>query len=195
MNQTRAIIIRCPECGVKNKIPKERIGSEAKCGKCHAMLDTANNENDAAGNYTLRCLECKAKNRVPAYKIDAGGRCGKCGASLPTGELFIPQPSMLTDGNFEQMVLKAPLPVLVFCWAPWCPTCGTVAPIIDEFAAESKGKIRVGKLNIDANQMVAAKYNVLSVPYLFVFDNGRLQESLPGGLQKHDLMMKMAHYL
>ena len=43
--------------------------------------------------------------------------------------------------------------------------------------------------------MVAAKYNVLSVPYLFIFDNGRLQESLPGGLQKHDLMMKIAHYL
>jgi thioredoxin 2 len=195
MNQTRAIIIRCPECGVKNKIPEERIGSEAKCGKCHATLDTSNNGNDAGDNYSLRCLKCKSKNRVPAHKIDAGGRCGKCGASLPTGELFIPQPAMLTDGNFEQMVLKAPLPVLVYCWAPWCPTCGTVAPIIDEFAAESKGKIRVGKLNIDANQMVAAKYNVLSVPFLFIFDNGRLQESLPGGLQKHDLMMKMAHYL
>jgi len=195
MNQSGAIIIRCHECGVKNKIPEERIGSEAKCGKCHAALDTSKNTNDAAGNYTLRCLECKAKNRVPAHKIDDGGRCGNCGASLPTGELFIPQPAMITDANFEQMVLKSPLPVLIFCWAPWCPTCGAVVPIIDEFAAESKGKIRVGKLNIDANQMVAAKYNVLSVPYLFIFDNGQLQESLPGGLQKHDLMMKMAHYL
>jgi len=195
MNQTGAIILRCPACGVKNKIPEERIGSEAKCGKCHATLDTSNNENDAADKYTLRCLACKAKNRVPDHKIDAGGRCGKCGASLPTGELFIPQPAMITDANFEQMVLNAPLPVLVFCWAPWCPTCGAVAPIVDEFSAESKGKIRVGKLNIDANQMVAAKYNVLSVPYLFIFDNGQLQESLPGGLQKHELMMKMAHYL
>ena len=70
-----------------------------------------------------------------------------------------------------------------------------MAPIIDQFGVESKGKVRVGKLNIDTNQNLASKFNILSVPFLFIFDNGNLKESMPGGMQKHDLMMKMAPYV
>ena len=70
-----------------------------------------------------------------------------------------------------------------------------MAPIIDQFAVESKGKVRVGKMNIDTNQTLSAKFNILSVPFLFIFDNGNLKESMPGGMQKHDLMMKMAPYI
>ncbi len=70
-----------------------------------------------------------------------------------------------------------------------------MAPIIDQFAVESKGKVRVGKMNIDTNQTLSAKFNILSVPFLFIFDNGKLKESMPGGMQKHDLMMKMAPYI
>ena len=70
-----------------------------------------------------------------------------------------------------------------------------MAPIIDQFGVESKGKIRVGKLNIDTNQNLAAKFNILSIPFLYIFDNGNLKESMPGGMQKHDLMMKMAPYV
>jgi thioredoxin len=114
---------------------------------------------------------------------------------LATTELFIPQPVMVTDANFEKMVMDSPLPVLLFAWAPWCPTCGAVAPIVDDFARDSKGKVRVGKVNIDTNQQIASRFNILSVPYLFIFDNSELKESLPGGMQKHQLMMKLAHYL
>ncbi|MFZ0132884.1 MAG: thioredoxin domain-containing protein [Desulfobacterales bacterium] len=195
MNQSTAKIIACAACGARNKIPIERIGAPARCGKCHAALDTAAKPGGADGSYTIRCPHCKARNRVPADKIDSGAKCGKCAQALPTGDLFIPQPVMVTDANFEKMVLGAPLPVLLFCWAPWCPTCGAVAPIIDEFARETKGKIRVGKLNVDGSPQVAARFNVMSVPYLFIFDNGEMKESLPGGLQKQQLMMKMAHYL
>ena len=70
-----------------------------------------------------------------------------------------------------------------------------MAPIIDQFGVESKGKVRVGKLNVEACPMTAAKFNILSVPFIFVFDNGQMKESGPGGLQKHDLMMKMAPYI
>ncbi len=55
--------------------------------------------------------------------------------------------------------------------------------------------MRVGKVNVDANPMLSSKYNILSVPFLFVFDNKELRESMPGGMQKHDLMMKMGAYL
>jgi thioredoxin 1 len=70
-----------------------------------------------------------------------------------------------------------------------------VAPIIDQFAVESKGKVRVGKVNVDSSPMLASKYNIMSVPFIFIFDNGRMKESMPGGLQKHDMMMKMAPYI
>jgi thioredoxin len=102
---------------------------------------------------------------------------------------------MVTDANFEAKVLKSPLPVLLFAWAPWCPSCGAAAPIIDQFASESKGRIRVGKVNVDASPQVAGRFSIMSVPFLFIFDNGELKESLPGALQKHELMLKMAQYL
>ena len=70
-----------------------------------------------------------------------------------------------------------------------------MAPIIDQFGVESKGKIRVGKLNVESSPMTAAKFNIMSVPFIFIFDNGQMRESGPGGLQKHDLMMKMAPYI
>lgn len=70
-----------------------------------------------------------------------------------------------------------------------------MAPIIDQFAVESKGKVRVGKINVDSSPMLASKYNIMSVPFIFIFDNGQMKESMPGGLQKHDMMMKMAPYI
>ncbi len=102
---------------------------------------------------------------------------------------------MVTDGNFEQTVIQSPLPVLMFSWAPWCPSCGAIAPVFDEVARSAKGRVRVAKLNVDANPALAARFNILSVPYVFIFDGGELKESFPGGMQKHDLMLKMAHYI
>ncbi len=195
MQQATHQILRCSACGTKNKLPAEKADAVARCGRCGEALHNSQTQSHTTGRYTLRCDKCRTKNRVPAGRIDADPRCGRCAAALPVRELFTPQPVMVTDANFQQSVLDSPLPVLMYCWAPWCPTCGTVTPIIDEFARESKGKVRVAKVNIDASRDTAARYNVLSVPYLFVFDNGHLQESLPGGLPKHELMMKMAHYL
>ena len=193
MNSTTTNIIDCQSCGAKNRLPIEHNRSNAKCGRCHAPL---NNTDDAASSaYLIRCGACKTKNKVPGDKLDDGPKCGKCGTALPVDDLLKPQPMMVTDGNFEDTVIHSPLPVLLFCWAPWCPTCVNVAPIIDEFAQAAKGKVRVGKVNIDANPTIASRYNILSVPYLFIWDNGQLKESIPGGLQKYDLMMKMAPYI
>jgi thioredoxin 2 len=140
-------------------------------------------------------MQCRTRNRIPASRLQAGPKCGKCQAPLPSDAVLKPQPIMVSDANFEDTVLQSPLPVLLFCWAPWCPSCGAVTPIIEEFAREARGKVRVGKLNVDASPATASRFNILSVPYLFIFDNGELKESLPGGLQKHELMMKMAHYI
>ena len=188
-------IVRCTACGAANRIPAEKTGMAAKCGKCHTLLPADQRQEAPSEAVKMRCSECGAKNKIPAGKVDAGGKCGKCGALLKTEELFEPQPFMITDSNFDVKVLKSPLPVLLFAWAPWCPTCGSVTPIIDEFASDARGKVRVGKINVDTNPMLASKYNIMSVPFLFIFDNGQMKESMPGGLQKHEIMMKMSPYI
>jgi thioredoxin 1 len=70
-----------------------------------------------------------------------------------------------------------------------------VAPVFDNFAREAKGRVRCGKLNVDANRQLANRFNILSVPFLFIFDNGQLKQSLPGVQTKHELMMLMSPYI
>jgi len=188
-------MVRCTACGAANRIPAEKTGMAAKCGKCHTLLPADQRQEAPGEAVKMRCSECGAKNKIPAGKLNAVGKCGKCGALLKTEELFEPQPVMITDSNFDVKVLKSPLPVLLFAWAPWCPTCGSVTPIIDEFASDARGKVRVGKINVDTNPMLASKYNIMSVPFLFIFDNGQMKESMPGGLQKHEIMIKMSKYI
>jgi thioredoxin 2 len=91
----------------------------AKCGKCHEPLPASGNNTDREENYKMRCNQCGAKNRVPSSKLEAGPKCGKCGEQLQTEELFAPQPIMVTDANFDSQILKSPLPVLMWAWAPW----------------------------------------------------------------------------
>lgn len=189
------VIIRCSDCGAKNKIPPEKTGLPAKCGKCGSVLKTDGQPAAAADVFMIRCTQCKAKNKVPGEKIKAGVKCGKCKTPLQIEDLFSGEAQVITDSNFEMKVIQSPLPVLLFAWAPWCPTCRTYIPVIDGYAAVAKGRVRVGKLNVDANPGLSSKYHILSVPFLFIFDNGRLKESMPGAMQQHELMMKMAHYL
>ena len=119
MNDTRKVIIRCTGCGAANRIPADRMGMTAKCGKCHQPLPAADKKTGPEETYKMRCAECGAKNRIPSSRLEAGPKCGKCGSLLKTEGLFAPQPVMVTDGNFDSQVLKSPLPVLLFAWAPW----------------------------------------------------------------------------
>ena len=125
MNQGSDQIVQCGECGAKNRIPLDRFhrlqasDEKVKCGRCHQPLTPDHAQSHPTDPYKMRCLDCGAKNRVPADRLDGAAKCGKCGNPLPTDQLFIPQPVMVTDGNFEDKVLMSPLPVLVFAWAPW----------------------------------------------------------------------------
>jgi len=186
-------IISCSQCGAKNRVPVGKMGARAKCGKCGTPLSVE--EKPAGEVFKLRCMECGARNRIPADRIDSNPVCGKCRKPLAKEELFLPQPLIITDSDFESKVLKSPLPALMFAWAPWCPTCRTFTPVIDEFAIDSLGKVRVGKVNVDQNPGLSSRFNIMSVPQILVFDHGELRETLPGSLQKQELMMKMAPYL
>jgi thioredoxin 2 len=188
-------LIRCSNCGAKNRILHEKMSGVPKCGKCGTELKMDQAEGNGGESYIFRCTKCRTRNRIPFWKINAGAKCGKCGATLDTKELLIAQPLMVSETNFDQQVLGSPLPVLLYAWAPWCPTCRSAMPVIDDFAKDAKGKIRVGKVNVDSSPTISSKFHILSVPQILIFDNGRMQESMPGAMQKHEIMMKMARYL
>jgi thioredoxin 2 len=132
---------------------------------------------------------------VPVSKLNAGGKCGRCGAVLDSKDLFSGRSVMVTDADFQKSVLNSPLPVLLYAWAPWCSVCSSTGPQVEQMAAETKGKIRIAKVNIESNPTIASRYSILSVPSFFIFDAGKLVEHLQGAVPKHDLMMKMARFI
>jgi thioredoxin 1 len=93
----------------------------------------------------------------------------------------------LQDSTFDEEVLKSNVPVLVDFWATWCGPCKAIAPTVDEFATEFKGKVKVGKLDVDSNQQVAQKFGIRSIPTLLLFKNGRVVDTLIGVVSKAKL--------
>jgi len=90
------------------------------------------------------------------------------------------------DENFDAQVLKSDTPVLVDFWAEWCGPCQMIAPTIDELANEYKGKVKVGKLDVDRSPQIAARFGVLNIPTVILFDKGQSVEKLVGAKNKRE---------
>ena len=101
----------------------------------------------------------------------------------------------VSQNNFEQEVLKSTTPVLVDFWAEWCGPCRAIAPVLEELAGELKGKIKIAKVNVDDEQELAAKFNIMSIPTLLLFKNGKIVEQIVGALHKLQLSAKINPHL
>ncbi|OYT51712.1 thioredoxin [Candidatus Bathyarchaeota archaeon ex4484_135] len=104
------------------------------------------------------------------------------------------KPVELTDQDFRSFVKSGGLVVVDF-WAPWCPPCRYLAPIIKELAREYAGRIKFGKLNVDKNPKTARRYGIRAIPTLLVFKNGSLVDRIIGAMPKEMLEAKLKKHL
>ena len=99
---------------------------------------------------------------------------------------------ILTDANFEAEVNKSDIPVFVDFWAPWCGPCQMMGPVVEQLSQEFVGKAKVGKLNVDENNLIAGKYRVMSIPTFLVFKGGEVVDQTIGGAPKERLKEMLA---
>jgi len=146
------------------------------------------------------CPNCGTKNRVHEFLAAAHKPiCGKCGALLSDTAAAArdSKPQVVTDASFTADVLAASsaMPVLVDAWAEWCGPCRMLAPVLDQLAAESQGRYKIAKLNVDDNPRTAAQFNIRSIPTLLIFKNGGLVDQIVGVQPKQSIAARLGAHL
>ena len=144
------------------------------------------------------CRKCGSKNRVDPERASVSvARCGKCGEPLavPSNDpaAASDKPLLVTDATFQSDVLGAPGIVLLDCWAPWCGPCRMVGPIMEQLAAESNGRYRIAKLNVDENPLTAAQYQIQSIPTMLIFKDGKLIDRIIGAQPKQAIAQRLSN--
>ncbi|EGA70722.1 Thioredoxin 2 [Vibrio sinaloensis DSM 21326] len=128
--------------------------------------------------FNTRCPSCSGLNRVPNERVSESPKCGKCKAPLLDGS-----PIEGTEQNLDTL-LSSSQPVVIDFWAPWCNPCVGFAPVFSDVANERAGNVRFVKVDTEAQQNIAAKYQIRSIPTIMVFKDGKRVDVINGALPK-----------
>lgn len=132
----------------------------------------------------ITCPNCLTKNRVPRQRIGEHARCGKCHTPLP---LDMATPIEITDASFDRDVISFPGAVMVEFYSPRCGYSRMMAPVTAELAAGYAGRVRIGRLNVDANQLTSARYAIQGTPTLILFRHGEYVKRMVGVMDIRDM--------
>ena len=138
----------------------------------------------------VTCPYCREAARIPAEAFNDDLLCGSCGRAI-----FAAKPTDVTAATFAETIAGSEIPVLVDFWAAWCGPCRAIAPSIEALAGEFAGRAVVAKLNIDENPRTAQRFNVMSIPTLLIFKNGKVVDTVVGAQPLPALRQELARHV